>query len=115
MKRKWILIFALILISMPLLAFFAYGIMKSMPFTSENFPLSEKWSTKIDEDVQQMTIVDDKIILARTLTKIYALDMATGKVLWHQNMSFKLSGIEPIATENELVLLIDGTGLWALT
>lgn len=82
-------------------------------FTSHGFPLSEKWVTKLQGDIQQLTIVDDSIMIARTMTEIYALDMQSGNILWQQNITWHFSYHPPLAI-NGKIFLSDGKGVLAL-
>lgn len=82
-------------------------------FTSDNFPLSEKWSIRIGENIQQISIVDSQIVLVRTGSKLYALDIKSGNKLWHRDTGW-LANNEPAQVKNNIVFFTDNKWVWAL-
>lgn len=81
--------------------------------TSHGFPLTEKWVTKLKEDIQQLTIIDNSTVIVRTMTEIYALDMQSGNILWQQRITWHFSYHPPLAM-NGKIFLSDGKGVLAL-
>jgi len=85
----------------------------STSLSSKEFPLSEKWTTKLKGDVEQITIVENRVIIARTVKEIYALDMQSGKILWRQSTARHFS-YQPVLAKNGILFLTDGKGVLAL-
>ena len=111
MKKKvilWIGIFLLLMI-----AYFVSRSFLGTTFTSNNFPLSEKWSTRFGNDIQQISIIDNKIVLARTAAELYAMDVKSGKVLWHHTSGWSNAN-EPAFAKNEIVFFTDDKWILAL-
>jgi len=115
MKKRWmkrIGILTLVII----IAYVAWSIFfKSfgISFKSVGFPLSEKWATKLQGGIEQITIVDNSVIIARTMSKIYALDMLSGNILWQQS-TFWHFPYQPVLAKNDVLFLTDGKGVLAL-
>jgi outer membrane protein assembly factor BamB len=82
-------------------------------FRSKDFPLSEKWATKLRGDIQQITIVDKSVLIARTISEIYALDERSGNILWQQSTDWHFS-YQPVSAKNGMLFLTDGKGVLAL-
>ena len=82
-------------------------------FDTENFPLSQKWSTRLWGDVRQLSLIDNQIVLARTELEIYAINVQFGQILWHRDTT---SGamIAPALTGNGTIFFVDGDGVQAL-
>jgi outer membrane protein assembly factor BamB len=81
-------------------------------YAQDNFPLNEKWSVHLDRSVVALTIVDDKTFLVRTQDSLNALDVKTGRDIWHQSLSWQ--GVpERAITGNEMVYVVDGKGVKA--
>lgn len=82
-------------------------------FASEKFPLFQKWSTRLNSNIQQISMISNQIVLARTASGMNALDLKTGKLLWHHNTGW-LAGNEPALAENGTVFFTDDKWVWAL-
>ena len=85
----------------------------STSFTSENFPLSEKWSTRLSSNIQQISIIDNQIVLVKTAAEIYALEIKSGKLLWHRATGYRLGNDEPALAKNGVVFFTDSKWVWA--
>lgn len=81
--------------------------------TSDEFPLTQYWETNLRGNIEQLTIVDDSLIIARTMTELYAIDLQSGNLLWIQNISWKYS-YKPILAMKGLLFVTDATGLIAI-
>lgn len=81
--------------------------------TSQEFPLSEKWVAKLQEDIQQIAIVDNSIVIVRTMKEIYSLDMQSGNILWQQSITWHFSN-QPLLAKKGMIFLSDGKGVMAL-
>jgi outer membrane protein assembly factor BamB len=84
-----------------------------IPFSSNKFPLEEKWSTSLKSDVEQITIIDNRLIIAKTLTNIYAIDLKSGDILWLLRLSRHFSN-QPVFANDSMLFLTDGKGSLAL-
>ena len=83
---------ALILGSLALMVFILSFVIKFIvgtTFASESFPLNKKWSARLGESVQELSLVDDQIALARTPGSLYALNVQSGKILWHAYLNWQ--------------------------
>lgn len=92
-------------------------VIENMPFntplTSKEFPLEEKWTTTLKSDIEQITIVDNSVVIARTLTNVYALDLQSGEVIWMQRIR-RHNSYQPIKAMNGMIFLTDGNGPMAI-
>ena len=86
----------------------------SISFASENFPLSEKWSTRLRSNIQQISIIDNQIVLVKTAAEIHALEVKSGKLLWHRATGYRLGNDEPALAKNGIVFFTDSKWVWAL-
>ena len=86
----------------------------SISFTSEKFPLSEKWSTRLNSNIQQITIVDDQIVLVKTGAGIHALEIKSGNLLWRKYSDYWPPNNEPALAKNGIVFFTDSKWVWAL-
>jgi outer membrane protein assembly factor BamB len=110
MYKKWITRVGLVILV-------TYVVLKStlsISFTSENFPLSEKWSTRLRSSIQQISIADNQIVLVKTAAEIYALEIKSGKLLWHRATDYWLSNDVPALAQNGIVFFTDSKWIWAL-
>ena len=83
---------ALILGSLALMVFILSFVIKFIvgtTFAYESFPLNKKWSARLGESVQELSLVDDQIALARTPGSLYALNVQSGKILWHAYLNWQ--------------------------
>lgn len=116
MRYRWTLqigvLTLVIMIACAIAGFYVYTFFGSS-LKSEEFPLSEKWNTKLQGDIEQITIVEDRIIIARTMTEIYALDTQSGNILWRQSLAKHFS-FRPVLAHKGMLFLTDGKGLLAL-
>ncbi len=95
----------------------SYVVLKStwsISFTSENFPLSEKWSTRLRSNIGQISIIDNQIVLVRSCSEIYALEIKSGKHLWHRYTDCWPANNEPALAKNGIVFFTDSKWVWAL-
>ena len=100
-----------------LMALTAYVVLMStveISFTSENFPLSKKWSTRLSSSIQQISIINNQIVLVRTEAEIYALEVKSGNLLWHRYTNWRAGGNEPALAKNGIVFFTDSKWVWAL-
>lgn len=81
--------------------------------TAHDFPLSEKWAANLGGDIQQLALVDNRIVLVRTMTEIAALDLQSGNILWQQRLDWHYSNQPPLAVDGK-IFLSDGKGVLAL-
>ncbi len=95
----------------------AYVVLKStlsISFTSESFSLFEKWSTRLRSNIEQISIIDNQIVLVKTAAEIYALEIKSGKLLWHRATGYRLSNDVPALAKNGIVFLTDSKWVRAL-
>ncbi len=78
-----------------------------------NFPLQQKWSTKLNDKVVAVSASENGIIFARSPYSLNALDASTGKLIW----KFLLKG-QPLAGSspslNGIVYVSDSVYIYAL-
>jgi outer membrane protein assembly factor BamB len=113
MHKNWIKrigIFAVIVI----IIFAVINSSVKISFVSDNFPLSEKWSSRLGENIQQITVLDNKILLVRTQAVLYSVDIESGKVLWKYWTDWPLIIEESAMETNGKAFLTDGSELVAL-
>jgi hypothetical protein len=106
---KWVGILILVII-------FAYVVRSSFLntiVTFDKFPLVEKWYIKLNENIQQISISDNKIVLVRTASGINALDIKSGQILWHHDTGWR-AGNETVLAKNGIVFFTDNKWVWAL-
>jgi outer membrane protein assembly factor BamB len=116
MRKQWIKrigIFTVVIIIACTVLWSTVRLFYSPSLSSKEFPLLEKWTTKVKGDIQQLTIVDNSIVIVRTMTEIYALDMQSGNILWQQSIAWHFSYHPPLA-KNGKIFLSDGKGVLAL-
>lgn len=112
MRNRWIIptgMFALLVI----IVYAVSSALISPSFKTKEFPLSEKWATILQGNIQQITIIDRNVIIARTLSKTCSLDVQSGNILWQQNTAWHFS-YQPVLARNGKLFLTDGKGLMAL-
>jgi len=112
MNKKWITWIGILLLTV-ILAYVLIDSMLPTRLASENFPLIQKWSTRLNSKIEQISIVDNQFILARTGAEIYALNINTGEQVWHQETSWSATN-EPVLANNQFVFFTDSKYLWAL-
>lgn len=83
------------------------------PLSSTGFPLTEKWGTTLRGNIEQITTIDNRLIIARTMTEINSLDQQTGNILWRQNIAWHFSS-KPVFAMDGMLLLTDGKNILAL-
>ncbi len=116
MNKQWtkqIGILLLVIIVVYSVVWFTIWVPFDTPLSSIEFPISEKWTTKLKRDIEQITIVDNEVIVARTMTEVYALDIHSGGVIWQQNIAWHFS-YQPVLAENGILFMTDGKGALAL-
>lgn len=116
MRIRWIKISRLLMLAIILTGIVVWSIIRfslSTTFSSTEFPLSEKWTTKLRGDIQQITIVNDTIIFARTKNEIFALDAMSGSILW-QRKTARHTPYQPPLAKSGMLYLTDGIGVMAL-
>ena len=97
-----------------LVTYFVIKSTVSISFVSENFPLSEKWSTRLNSNIQQITIVDNQIALVKTGAGIHALEIKSGNLLWRKYSDHWPPNNEPALAKNGIVFFTDSKWVWAL-
>ncbi len=112
MEKVWIKAIGIAALMILTLVTIAWTFASSPPIP-KNFPLSQKWETKIVGDIEQISIVDNRIVIARTITRIYALDATTGNMLWERTTAWHLS-YQPVIASETMLFLTDGKGIVAL-
>jgi outer membrane protein assembly factor BamB len=108
-RSKFLLILSSALLSI-------YVIAKSIIGTSyelENFPLQEKWSVKLNGEVEGISTADEQIVLVRTNTTLYAVGATEGNILWQHILNWQAVP-EPVIVANGFVFFADGKAIWAL-
>ena len=111
MKKNWITYTGVFTLAIVICLFIKSIIGTTFEF--QNFPLREKWFTRLDGNIQQISIVDKKIVLARTRSKLYALDTSSGKVIWNHTIGWQFVG-EPAWANEGIIYLTDGKEILAL-
>jgi outer membrane protein assembly factor BamB len=117
MQKRWMklietLTFVVVIAIYSVLCFIVGTSIRTTP-TKTEFPLSEKWVTKLRGNIEHITVEDNNIIIARTASKIYALDYQSGNILWQQSLGWDLL-YQPVLAEMGQIFFADGRGLIAL-
>jgi outer membrane protein assembly factor BamB len=111
MKKRfvWAGIFILVFVLVCVIAWTFAG----SALTSKEFPLSEKWAVKLQGDIQQISVVDNSIVIVRTVSTIYTLDLHSGNILWQQNTVHHFP-YQPVLSADGSLFLTDGKSAMAL-
>lgn len=116
MKKRWIKRIGIFTLAI-LVACAVVGSIIRISFgtslTSKEFSLSEKWATNLQGSIEQITIVENSVIIVRTMTEIYALNVRSGNILWQQSLVWHFS-YQPVLAKNGILFLTDGKGVLAL-
>lgn len=117
MKKRWIKRIGILALAIMIVCVaVAWSIVTTSSGTSlksKEFPLSEKWATKLQGDIQQISIYEENAIIARTMSEIYAVDVRSGNILWQQSTVWHFP-YQPVLSENGRLFLTDGKGVLAL-
>ena len=107
-RISYVIILVAILVAAPVLAYLFHRGEVSL----QNFPLHEKWTTKLNGRVETLSTDGDKVVFARTINRIYAIDVISGELIWQNDLSWQ--GIpQPPIISNGIVYLADGKSVWA--
>jgi outer membrane protein assembly factor BamB len=106
-NRSWI--FLLLFIIASIVAWLVVG----KTYLPKEFPLSEKWATKLNGNIQQIAFLENRTIIARTLSDIYALDVKSGNLLWQQSTVWHFP-YRPVLAGTGRLFFTDGKGVLAL-
>lgn len=112
MKKTWIAAIGIAMLMILIMGTTTW-VFTSSPPIPKDFPLSQKWVTKINGDIEQISIVDNRIVIVRTITRIYALDAASGNMLWQHRTAWHFS-YQPVLVAKGTLFLTDGKGVLAL-
>ncbi len=116
MRKRWIKRIGILSLLIMVACTVAWSIVStsfSTSLISKEFPLTEKWVIKVQGDIEQLTILDDSILVAKTISEIYALDVRSGDILWRQSIAWHFS-YQPVLAKNGMLFLTDGKGVLAL-
>ncbi len=116
MSQRWVMPIAILALVMTAACSAAWDAARgeaAPSLAAEGFPLSEKWAAKLAGNVEQLSLADDDILIARTMTAVYALDIHSGRVIWQQDIAWHFSD-EPVKAENGILFLTDGESVLAL-
>jgi len=79
-----------------------------------NFPLEQKWSSRVGAAILEISGVDNgNLIFVRTARALYAFDSETGREVWNFKLSYQAVP-SPALASNGIVYVADSKSLWAL-
>ena len=91
--------------------------------TSTNFPLDQKWSIKLKNKIQSISISGNNYLLVQTPSTLYAIDQKSRGILWQHELIFQNTAVSIFARKNIIYVLNqntlqalnenDGTLLWS--
>lgn len=77
------------------------------------FPIHQKWIKNLGEEVEALSTDGERLLFARTIQEIYALDIITGEIIWRHSVAWQAIPKPPIAW-NGMLFFADGEAVWAL-
>ena len=81
-------------------------------FGESTFPLNEKWSLCVDENIRDISTDGNGIVLVKTNTSLSAYNKNTGFLMWKSPIKSQRETFPPIVA-NKKVFVSDSENLWA--
>ncbi len=89
-----------------------------------NFPLRQQWSVNLKEKIQGLSTNGDQIIFARTMRKLSAINVSSGKILWEHSLTrqaisepaIEYKGIVYVADSKSILAFdqVNGREIWSV-
>lgn len=111
--RKYRASFSVVIIAMLFIISMVLILFNDGRLILKNFPLRQRWSVNLGEQVQGISTNRDNIIFARTSRKLTAIEVDTGKILWEHKLAIQASS-EPAIENNGIVYIADAKSIWAV-
>lgn len=80
---------------------------------NKNFPLEEKWSLDLPENVQAISDSSDYLVIVRGTYTIFAIDVRNGTVIWKFRLNQQVYK-QPAIIYNGKVFIADSTTVYAI-
>lgn len=84
-------------------------------FSTQNksFPLEEKWSLDLPENIQEISNPNGSLVIARGTYTLFAIDIKKGTVLWKFRLHQQV-GKSPALIQNGTVFVADSSNVYAI-
>jgi len=112
LNKKWVLLILPLMLTLLLIVKWACD-WETFQAQLAEFPLQQKWSTELPQNIEQILIDENQIVLVRTDSHLYAFNLQTGSMLWKFETGW-LRQNKSITAKDGTVFLIDNKSVWQI-